>query len=121
MRLDLSGLIGDIMKTVTDLGLTGTLALTRPPTVNPMTGATSGSPVTQNVQAVELDAAEIKAQPGEGWQRASAGVLVEAAKLTSAPRLTDRATWAGTAYEIAAISPMATAGTPLTYAIGLAV
>lgn len=120
-RLNLANIIAGAMATVEALGLTGPLVLTRPPAINPLTGASTGSAVTQEVQAVEMDAAEIKGMSGEGWQRATCGVFVEAAKLTGPPLMTDRATWASTAYEIAAISPMATTGTPLTYAIGLAV
>lgn len=121
MRLDLAGIIAGAFETVTSLGLTGSLTLTIPPTVDGKTGLSTGTASSQTVDAVEMTAQDISQQPGEAWTRATAGVFVEAAKISGSPLLTWQATWASQAYQIVAIQPMNTTGVPLTYAIGLAV
>lgn len=121
MSVALSPLVQRALATARRVGVAGPVRITRPPVIDGKTGQPSGWLAQQDVTAVELRPAQIRAFPGEAWQRAEAGVLVAAADLQFPPEpVTHRATWGGTEYQIVAVQPTAPAGVPILYAIGLA-
>jgi hypothetical protein len=120
VTLNLANIVAGAMRTVTSLGLSGRATIVRPPTINGETGATSGSTLTQTVDAVEMGPAELGAQPGESWRRATLGLMVEVAQLSWYLELADRVTWAGTTYQVVSLTPTAPTGDALLVSIGLA-
>jgi hypothetical protein len=120
MSVALGALVQNAVAIAQRSGVAGPVRFTRPPAVNGKTGVVTGTATQQDVTAVELRGAQMRAFPGESWQRAELGLLVAAADLAWAPTLTDRATWAGVEYQIVAVTPTAPAGVAVMYSVGLA-
>lgn len=99
-------------------GLTGSLTLTDPASVNGRDGTTSGLPATVTVQAWELEQADVTKRAGNGWSTATLGLLIDAALLSVEPTLTTVATWGGVAYQVVAVEKPSATGNPFLYTIG---
>ena len=121
MSVALGPMVQNALATARRVGVAGPVRVTRPATVDGKTGTPTGSATTQDATAVELRPAQLRALPGESWQRAELGLLVSADDLAWAPRpLTDRALWGGVDYQVVAVTPTAPTGVAVLYSLGLA-
>jgi len=123
MGVRLATLTQTAMSAAQRAGVTGSLTIARPAgtTINPTTGATSGSALTQTIlRAVAMKTGTLTSRGG-AWTEASAGVFCAAADLSWTPALYDRGTWGGQTLVITALNVVAPTGTPIAYEFALGV
>lgn len=123
MGLNLATLTQTAMRAAGNAGVTGPLTIARPAgtTINPTTGAESGSALTQTIpRAVGMKQGVLSSRGG-AWTQAKAGVFVAASDLTWTPALFDNATWAGRTLLITAIGEVKPTGIIIAYEFALGV
>lgn len=119
--LNLAALTQTALSAAEKAGATGPLTIARPAgtTINPTTGATSGSALSQTIpRAVGMKPGVLKSRGG-AWADASAGVFVAASDLTWTPAMHDQATWGGRTYAITKIGEVKPTGIIIAYEFAL--
>jgi hypothetical protein len=121
MGVNLAALTQTAMKAAEKSSVVGSLTITRPAgtTINPTTGAASGSSLTQTIpRAVAMKPGVLRSRGG-AWTEASAGVFFAASDLTWTPVQHDQGTWGGRTYLITEVQPIAPTGVVIAYELAL--
>lgn len=120
MPLDLRALVGNAVPVATSAGAASTITIARPVVPNPLTGATSGSPVTQTVPHVmPTSARKIGKANDAAWSTARVVLFVAAAHVSWPPKRGDHCTWGGVTAPIAALEEFAPAGVAIGWYVAV--
>lgn len=120
MSLDLAAITQNALGAAAKAGVTAPCTITRPaPAPDPITGAQSGSPVTQTVKALAVTSSLVARRSDAGWAQASKVAFVAANDVTFTPQVGDTATWNGRTMRITAIDVFDPQGTNMAFLLGL--
>ncbi|MFN9087353.1 MAG: hypothetical protein ACK6DP_12390 [Gemmatimonas sp.] len=119
MALDLAKLTQTAVGAATKAGVTTRATITRNPVPDPITGAVSGTPVSQTVDVVQADARRYAKASDAAWTGVTTALFVAAADLTFTPKRGDTVLFAGITGRLIAIDEYAPTGIPFGYFLGL--
>lgn len=121
MPLDFAKLAQTGVAAAAKVGATAPITITRPaPPPDPLTGAASGSTVTQTSRAIPSDARRYAKAGDAAWTTVRTALFVAANDLSFTPQRADLVAYAGRTARLEAIEEYAPNGVPLGYVLGLA-
>jgi hypothetical protein len=120
VAIALGSLVQQALRTAAQVGVAGSATITRPAgtVINPTTGATSGSSLTQTCTAVQLRPQAYRLRGG-AWSEAAGAIAVAADDLAFTPVVADRVTFAGTTHTVTAVETLAPRGAAVLLELAL--
>lgn len=117
--MNLARIVAQTIQTAATVGLGGSLQLTRPATVDPLTGAQTDGALAFTCRAVVDNAMCFREAPNSAWASATLGVQVAASECPFAPSVGDLVTYGDHSTPIVAMTVIAPTGVPVSYVLGL--
>lgn len=120
MALNLARLTQTALKAATRAGVTATATITRPAgPPDPLTGAQSGTAVTQTVPVVQANSRKAAKASDAAWTSVRTVLMLAAADASFTPQRADLVMFAGRTSRIEALDEYAPTGVPIGWFLGL--